>query len=304
MQNRTPRNADRALAKRLAPRRGSGRMHARGFSYVEMLVALSILAMVATIAVIAYSSILSHRPASIQSEEVIIAGNALLSFYALNTDRISVARAPSYSAAAQAESMREQLYEDVNSAVAVFCLGRNGVNQDRMTNIAVPSSFDGRTITNPMTFRALLPNLPNYTATTSNAVRARNSTLFIIQPSASISQLAVRAIYETDMIATITPPGVYATVRRYVGSTLTSYYHVFYPSIGGAIATNTFSPLAMFYPRDLSVGRPKPFTLVWWPDPASPRLPAISSGSDSRDGFTNMAGQSSLFFVIPTFPAL
>ena len=51
----------------------------------------------------------------------------------------------------------------------------------------------------------------------------------------------------------------------------------------------------------------QPFTFVWWPDPLLSSLggsavPPLSN--NARANYSNMAGRTSFFFVLPAFPSL
>lgn len=286
----------------------------RGFSFVELVVALSIGAVVVVVAVIAYGAILRNGLPSIRNEDVTVPSGVLLNFYGLNSSLISVSRAPNFTAAAAAEDLRNRFHEDVSSAVAVFCLGRDGRNTVHPTNLFLSDTNDVRTWTGPANFKALLTNnSDDFTTNTNYALKGSNLSIYIIGPSTTLGRatntttnLVVRAIYDADLITNTTPPGVYASVRRYVGSTNTAFYHVFYGSDYRTV-TNTFWPLAYYYPKGTvnGVTNARPFYLVWWPDPSCSVLPpAAPTNTNTRDAYTNMGGQSSFSFVVPVFPGL
>jgi len=275
-----------------------------GFTYVELVVALSIAAIVLTAAVMAYGTISGTRVVSIRSEVIRLASSTATNLYVSTNRLISVPVAPNYGSLLQAETMRERLYQDISTATANFLLGRDGLNTYRVEQLGIDFTNDGRRMLTPMAFRQVLPNANDYSATATNALQTVNSTLYVLNASTTNGFLVVRSTYETDFILmTEEPQGVYATVRRYEGFELTDYYHVFYPQ------TNTnlsFRPLGYVFNRgtvnDVSVD--KPFYLMWWPDPSSPRLPDSSGSGQDRAGYTNMANQTPFFFVIPAFPAL
>jgi hypothetical protein len=121
-----------------------------------------------------------------------------------------------------------------------------------------------------------------------------------------------------DFVPSVEPAGgTVASVRRYSGtntSVPTDYYHVFYP--GTANGTDGFRPLAVFFGRTaadedgndpFAVAVNQPFTFVWWPDPLVSRLGGGAvpvSSTNARGNYSNMAGRTSLFFVLPAFPSL
>jgi hypothetical protein len=266
---------------------------------VELVVALSIAAIVLTAAVLAFGTISGTKLVSIRSENISLGSTTLTNYFASTNSPLSVPRAPNYGAMAQAELMRNRLHEDLSSAVAAFLLGRDGLNSFRPTTIEFTN--DGRTILTPMAFRAILPNAADFSTSATNALQTVNSSLYLMDASTTNSILRVRCIYETDFLPIASPPGVYVSVRRYRGFQLTDYYHVFYPD-----QTNTFRPLGYVYNTGTvnGVEVKKPFYLLWWPDPMAARLPDATSGGQARAGYTNMANQTSLSFVIPAFPDL
>ena len=277
------------------------------FTFVEMVVALAVGASVMMAAVLAYGAIVHNGFPSVKDENVVINDGSLQVFYGMDSNTISVSRAPNFTAAAMAEDMRSRFQNDVSSAVAVFCLGRTGSNTLHPVSIPISATNDVRTWAGRSNFSALLANSNAFTNSTSNAINGGNLSVYILGPSTDATHLTVRAVYDTDLVTNTTPAGVYASVKRYEGSDLTGYYHIFYTSDNWTV-TNTFWPLACYFPRNSSTcTNSKPFYLVWWPDPAAASLPPaanLSPGTNVRASYTNMGGQSSFSFVIPAFPAL
>ncbi len=277
------------------------------FTFVEMVVALAIGAGVLVVAVLAYGAIFRSGLPSLRDEEVQIPAATMLNFYGTNTTSLAVSRAPNLTAAAMAESLGQRFREDVSKAVAVYCLGRDGLNSLHPAVVLLSETNDVRTWTDRNNFRALLPNSNTFTTNTNAAIRGSNLSIYLLGPSTNMSQIPVLAVYDADLVTNTTPAGVYASVRRYEGSTFTDFYHVFYTSDRSTV-TNSFWPLACYYPRNsANCTNARPFYLVWWPDPASSRLPPATNGSPGtnvRAAYTNMGGQSTLSFVIPAFPAL
>ncbi len=292
-------------------------------TYVEIVVALAISAVVCTVAMIAYGTIVNRADLGRSvSEDVVLPSGAMFNFYGSNATTVAVSRAPNFAASAMAESLRERLYADVATATAVFVLARN----DRTTSATRPStlplatSVDARTLTTPDAFRTqfvtAIPAAAMVFTTYEGATSTTGTSLFVLNTSGNSTSLTVRAIYETDLVATTTPAGVYATVRRYQGGTCTDYFHVFYPD-----ETNSFSPLAAYFQKsalpltgNATVDRyrnaaERPFYFLWWPDPSRPNLAsdlpaeAITSG-EPRAGYATMADRTSFFFTVPAFPAL
>jgi hypothetical protein len=287
-----------------------------GFTFVELVVAMCIGAGVIMVAVLAYGAIARNGPARHQTNVHLT--NAA-SLYNTTNSLIAVSEAPSFAAAAMAESMRERLLRDISSASAVCCLSRNKANATglRVTNLALPTNFEERQMVTPENFRTnLIEPTPNVYTAYSGATTSTNLSIYILGSSGTATNVLVKAIYETDFVNIGDPPGVYASVRRYVGTTMTDYYHVFYPG-----QTNDFSPLAAFFERS-SLGSTgtaavdryrkaaeRPFYFVWWPDPArknlsSDYLPETLDSTNSRFIYSGMSGATSFFFVIPAFPPL
>lgn len=287
-----------------------------GFTFVELVVAMCIGAGVIMVAVLAYGAISRNGPSRHQANVRLT--NAA-SLYTTTNTLIAVSEAPSFAAASMAESMRERLLRDISSASSVCCLSRNKANATglRVTNLALPTNFDERQMVTPENFRTnLIEPVPNVYTAYSGATTATNLSIYILGNSGSTTNVLVNAIYETDFVNTADPPGVYASVRRYVGTTMTDYYHVFYPG-----QTNDFSPLAVFFEKE-SLGTTgtaaidryrkaenRPFYFVWWPDPARKNLssdyqPETLDATNSRFIYSGMSGATSLFFVIPAFPPL
>jgi len=270
-----------------------------GFTYVELIVAISIAAGVLTAAVMAFGTISGTKIVSIRSENITLGTSVLTNFFASTNPLISVPQAPNYGALAQAEIMRERLHQDLSSSVASFLLGRDGLNSTRVETITFTN--DGRTIMTPMAFRGLLTNSSDFSSSATNALQTVNSSLYILNASTTNDTLRIRCVYETDFVPIASPLGVYASVRRYQGVQLTDYYHIFYPG-----QTNTFRPAGYVFNRGTvnGVNVSRPFYLLWWPDPLARLLPSVTSGGQARAGYTNMANQTPYFFVIPAFPAL
>ena len=296
----------------------SGLKTSSGFTFVEILVAMVIGAAVIMVAVLAYGTIARNGPSRRQANVTLA---SVIALYGTNIPLIAVSEAPSYTAAAMAESMRERLLGDIASASAVCCLARSGPNVGgRPTNLPLPTNFDVRGMVTPDNFRTnLIEPTPNVYASYTGATTNANLSIYILGCSDTSTNVLVKAIYETDFVnLTNAPSGVYASVRRWVGITLTDYYHVFYPG-----QTNSFSPVAVFFDQSTNYlgssgnattdryrqAAGRPFYFVWWPDPArkslaSSYLRETLTTTNPRYGYTNMPGATSFFFVIPAFPPL
>lgn len=303
----------------------------RGFTLVEIVVATFIATMLITAVVIAYSTLVSGRQAA-SSGDVIIGSAAMQNFYSSAGTTLSyVPTAPSAAARFAAGSVRDEFYDDIRHASAIFCLARNDLNTVRPSSIAVSSDFQGRAVDTPEAFREVLaaayPDAGTIFLSYRGTSSATNGTIYVLEPSPSTTSLTVRAIYEIDLTPVTSPvSGTYASVRRYGtdengGATLVLspyYYDVFYPSSAATIA---FNPLFVAFERHarntvvegdsidrLKVAAGRPFYFIWWPDPSMPELNArswITYGStDPRASYPAMGGRTAYFFVVPMMPAL
>ncbi len=291
-----------------------------GFTFVEIIIAVAIGATVITTAVLAYQAITTTGTRWGVSGDVQLPAGAIANLYGLSGNYVSSAFAPNFSMAAQAESMRERLHDDISSASAVFCLGRNGRSTVRPSTLAIGTGVDARLLTTPAIFQSYLASVDASSASVftsyQGASASTNASLFILKASDDTAAIDVSAIYEVDMIASTNPVGTYASVRRYEGAVCTDFYHIFYQG-----ETNTFQPLMVYFERDatgltgdVAIDRYKqaanrPFYFMWWPDPAAPRLTGLPlaeslTTSQPRAGYINMADRTSFFFVLPAFPPL
>ena len=317
----------------------SHRPRHRGFSLVELACVSALSMAVFGAAVLAFRAISIQQTRSTHYGQVTAGAETLNNFYGLqNTASFNTWFAPNYGRAIQAEEMRELFYADQESASAVFALPRIGRSNIRPTAIALPPRTPGRLVDTPNAFLSVLAATAPEAASIFTATeglppaQAAQASVFIIQPSLNSEpdQLTVRCLWEIDIIPVAggpsTPSGTYASVRRYVGPTLTRYYDIFYKDDASA-----FGPVVVHFERaaraaggatspagtaNVKRAAGSPFYFMWWPDPAAPTLrphggtPATSlNGSplapgDVRLGYAAHYGQSSLFFVVPMFPSI
>jgi len=296
-------------------------LKARAFTFVELVVALGIGATVLAVAVIAYGSI-NRYGTSRRQVNVNIGITPAYAFYGATDPMIAVSEAPSFAAVAMANSIRERFRGDLLSATAVVCLARNKPNSLRPTNLIIPTNLDVRRLITPENFRTNLIDTNNlvYTNFSTNsygngATVATNLSIYFLYSTVNNTNITVDAIYESDWITvTNAPVGVYASVRRYVGTNMTDYYHVFYPE-----ATNDAfdRPNAAFFTRsgvtsgDSRYRRAenRPFYFAWWPDPmnrtnGSEYPPEGSIPATARGDYMLQSGATSYFFAFPAFPPL
>ena len=304
----------------------------RAFTFVELLVALCIGAMIIAVAAMAYGTIGSYGISRRQVNVQIGLAN-MVNFYPGSSGAIvAVSEAPSMAATAMANIMRERLYSDISYASAVCCLARNKGNFLRPTTITIPTNIDPRTLVSPDQFRALIytnsavyTNFNSSTNLINGATSTTGLTIYILSytnnPTNNINVRDVRAIYESDWVTvTNAPAGTYASVRRYDGENLTDYYHVFYP---GKTNNATNHPVAAFFTKSNTTNgdanyrkaENRPFYFVWWPDPSWVPYPATNelaskyptnatTPSGARSNYWKQEGTTSYFFVIPAFPSL
>jgi len=300
---------------------------ARGFSLVELLVAAAIGAAVITAAVVAFA-VVSGASTRGGRVDVQLPGQTHTQLYGSAASYVTVWPNPNYAEAAKARLLRDKLMEDASTATAVFALGRDApwtnARVGAVTNLL--ASTDLRDFATPAGFRQLLAtnNVPGaaiFSTNQTGPLTTTNATIFVVGSlesqnfaagSTNRNSLNMVATYEVDFVPTTVPSGTYVSVRRYDpdnGSVPTDYYHVFYP--GEDNGGNGFRPLAVHFARQAAGGAyaaapNHPFTFIWWPDPLVSRLHggAVPSagGSPLRSAYSNMAGRTSLFTVVPTFP--
>jgi len=289
---------------------------------VELLVAAAIGAAVITAAAIGFA-VVSGASTKGGRIDVQLPGSTHSALYGTGASYVTMWPNPSYAQAAKARLLRDKLMEDVSAGTAVFCLGRNGSGGSRPAQIPITSSdwYDLRVCATPASFRQLLVDnniggAGAFAADQTGPLSTVNASIFVVggllSQDAGNNTLRMVATYEVDFIATTSPPGTYASVRRYDpddASVPTDYYHVFYP--GEDNGGGGFRPLAVFFGRQQAGGTYNiapnhPFTFVWWPDPLVSQLSGASvpsaGGSPMRSAYANMAGRTSLFTVLPAFP--
>lgn len=300
------------------------------FTLVEILVAAAIGAALITAAVIGFGTV-SQLAVREGTENVSLPSGVIANLYGTNLPSLTMGGNPNYFQSAQARRMKDRLMSDVSASSAVFCLGRNtnGAPVLRPAELAVTNRTDFRSHSTPSAFRDFLVSVNSELgdvfpeAQDGALLQTTNASIYCLGTLASVSDytntLTVLATYEVDFVPSVSPPGgTVASVRRYSGtnnSVPTDYYHVFYP--GEANGSDGFRPLAAFFGRQaanagggdpFAVAVNQPFTFVWWPDPLASRLGGLAVPAASTDlaraNYTNMAGRTSLFIVLPAFPSL
>jgi type II secretory pathway pseudopilin PulG len=331
MKNNLPRRTPPPDGMILAGRRSA---RVRAFTLVELLVTISIAALVITSAILALGALQRARETANLVAVVDIGSGLALSFYDLGQSTIQTWNAPSFGRRALADEMRDVFLDDVAQSTAVFALAREAHASLRPNTLAVPIPAP-RT---PDEFRAALvaaeASADTVFSTLTTVLRRSNSSdpipvnssIFLIGPS-SPGSLNIRAIYEIDFVeieeSSNNPvAGIYATARRYVSGSLTFFYDVFYPAdevvTGNAGLAETrnapFSPVARYFSDTegslwFETGRrPRAFYFFWWPDPGAGRLngeifaQSLATG-DPRQDYPNMGRRTAFFLAVPQFPS-
>lgn len=312
MRPRRPRNEKRWFRfPAAAPRRD-------GFTLVELLMAIAISGGVIATAVLAFQAATQANNRLGSYAPVALPAGVSTNFYGTGIPTVNSYIAPNYGRLAQAGLMRDYLYEDIAHASAVYCLARDGraSGAARLSSLAVPLGYDARQLDSPEAFRLFLvsamPDLEPMFRPYANVAGYENLSIYILMPSENPAELSIRAIYELDLVPATNGSGTYASVRRYQGTSCTDYYDVFYPA---SAATENFSPTAVWFGRGAGSDEvfrqaaESPFYFVWWPDPGMSTLKTTQDlngfpSSDPRSAYASMVGRTSLFMVLPMFPAL
>lgn len=295
-----------------------------GFTLAEVLIAAAIGAAVITAAAIGFA-VVSGASLRGGRVDVQLPGNTYANLYGNNADYVTVWPNPNYSEAAKARALRDKLMEDVSASTAVFCLGRNGTwTNARPGSVEFPGTTDLRNFSTPTAFRQFLvtnnvPGASGFATNQSGVSSATNMTVFVVGGLASSdfstnanNSLRLVATYELDFVPATSPAGIYASVRRYdpdEGNVPTDFYHCFYPD--EANGSDGFRPLRVYFGRQglggvYDIAPNQPFNFLWWPDPLVSQLGGAAvpaaGGSPLRSAYSNMAGRTSLFSVVPAFP--
>ena len=349
-----------------------------GFSLTELMIVGGMAAAIFTTASLAYRTITVHQRLGTNFNTVNLGPAITKAFYGSTSGSMDVYTAPNFGITARAEVMKNVFWDDVAHSSAVMCVPRpaivvnptssasdkvTGVNYIHPLLLPVPNptgaspvpdpqgtftfSGAGFVMDHPNSFVSILQanNPSGYPfAFTGQAYRgvpnlaSVNASIFVLQMSTEANKLAVRAIYDIDLLeisdpsVTTTPnSGTYASVRRYVpvpaatgGATqatgLTHYYDVLYP--GPNQPPSQFGPIFACFERSVRKAvtetgsaqafkraTDRPFYFIWWPDPATPRLQGTpSSGSysanDPRTYYISHENQSCWMFTVPMFPPL
>jgi len=315
----------RELSSDRTTRRGNG-----GWTFVEMLVAIGLSAMFLGAASLVFGSISANSKRLTQVVAVEIGANARQNFYGQSGSVQNAYSAPNFGRAAYAQTVRDLLLEDADYSEAVFCLPRQLPNTIRPEFLRYLAGDEGSTtprprLDSPEAFRAFLAAVePTSSAIYDSPIRTvpaanrPNTTIYFLAPEADPGYIRVRAVYEIDLVPVSSPPGIYASVRRYQNEALTHYYDVYYPPGDGDAFHPVFAAFERRARRTVNEGpaidrfklaEDRPFYFLWLPDPAvNPyQLPPVAPSSPSnspKQAYERMTGKSSLLLVLPLFPNL
>jgi prepilin-type N-terminal cleavage/methylation domain-containing protein len=298
-----------------------------GFTFVEMLVAISLSALFIGTAATVLSAITQNSKHFSTVHNLAIGTSANQNFYGLTTSAVRVPGAPNYGRLGFVHEMRDQFYEDVSRSEGVYCLARTGLNSIRPEWLAWPHSAPtaGKPVLDtPEAFRQFLATAEPTSAGIFTAYRnvppasAPNTSIFLTAPTDQADYIKVQAVYEIDYLASTSPAGVYASVRRYKNGAMTHYYDVFFENSASTVLLPTFVAFesrARLASNEgaaidrFKTGRSGPFYLIWLPDPSinpatTTAVTAPTSTSDPRQAYGHLAGKTGFMLTAPMFPSL
>ena len=331
-----------------------------------------------TTASLAYRTITVHQRLSTTFQTVQLGPAITNAFYGTTAGTMDVYTAPNFGMTARAEVLRNVFWDDLAHSSGVMCLPRPAITVDALSSstdhvtginfihpllkpVPNPTGITpapdpqgtftytgaGYALDHPNAFlQVLLDNNPAgmpfaFSGQTYRGVpdpNAVNGSIFILQMSTESNKIAIRAIYDIDLLAVSDPNittspnvGTYASVKRYVpvpasaaglaqDTGLTHYYDVLYP--GPDQPPTQFGPIFACFERSVRSAvvetnteqafkraADRPFYFIWWPDPATPRLqgtPATATytATDPRNYYTTHENQTCWMFTVPMFPPL
>ncbi len=302
----------------------------RGWTFVEMLVAISLSAVFMGAAALVYASISTHSKRLARVVTVTVGEEICQAFYEQEGATIGAYAAPNYGRAALAQDFRDRLIEEAAGASVIHCLPRSRPNTVRPQFLPYAAGEPGSTqrpprLDSPEDFRRYLIQAEPAAAAIYDlpirnvpAATHPNSSLFLLAPSEEPGHLRVLAVYEIDFLSTSQPLGTYASVRRYQNGSLSHYYDVFYPGDSSAWPLPSFVAFEHRSRRAVlegtaidrfKVAESVPFYFLWLPDPAvdlqSVTLPPPSAPAHSPlAAYEAQGARSSLGLVLPVFPEL
>lgn len=302
----------------------------RAWTFVELLVAISLSAVFLGAASLVYSSINvnSKRLATVVTVNVGAAQKQAL--YGQSGATLGAYAAPCFGRAAYARDFLGLIRDDLENASLAHCLPRIAMNTIRPEFLRYQAGDAGSSLApprldTPENFRQFLISVEGgasaiYDTAIRNVPSASrpNTTLFILMPDANPGYLRVKAVYEIDYTAVTSPAGTYASARRYKNGALTHYYDVFFETGAGSLPVPSFVTFEQTSRKAVNEGTSidrfkiaewSPFYLLWLPDPAiNPHkianATATAPTSSPLRAYENLASRSSLSLVVPMFPSL
>ncbi|MDF1825653.1 MAG: hypothetical protein P1U68_13490 [Verrucomicrobiales bacterium] len=302
----------------------------RGWTFAEMLIAISLSAVFLGAAALVFSSISANSKRLTRILTVSIGSNTKQNFYGQSGSTVRVYSAPNFGKAAFAQTFRDLMLEDASNASAVYCLPRTLDNSIRPEFLRYEAGDDGVELPRPRldtsnSFRSFLAiSEPTSAGIYDRTIRnvpptdRPQATIYMLTPETETGYVRVLAVYEIDLVATTSPVGHYASVRRYKNNSLTHYYDVFYEAGPG----DAFAPLFVTFEREsraavnegqsidrFKIAEGNPFHLIWLPDPAiNPYKEAawtpVDPAGSPRSTYEHMAGKTSFLVAIPMFPSI
>lgn len=252
-----------------------------GYTAVELLLVLSLSAVIMGTFVVSLGTLSSSRPTTVSTVSNPLDAIRRSNYYFGSTETVNrdAVIAPHYGMMAQAEKLREQFQTDIVSATAVFCLYRTGMNAYRPHNIFYNPTLHGELDT-PQKFRAHLISIGALTPSqfvdyrnplnTVASKPAENATVFLLTFSKVEKLFKVLSIYEIDVLritSTTQAQGFHASVRRFADNPVLATMPAS-TSSGGSNTAGSFVAMAfssgyeVFYPP--SVPRPDPLKTNEW----------------------------------------
>lgn len=297
-----------------------------GWTFVEMLVAVALSSVCLGAGALALQSISSNAKRTTSIIEIDIGETTNQDFYGNEGGKIRTYIAPNFGKIMFAQEIRDKLVEDAQRSTAVFCLPRSIPNTIHPETLSYPGgSVERPQLDTSEAFRAFL-GVVETTSTGIFTTSYRNippadkpsTSIFLLGPSSDTDKIQVNAIYEIDFLKPSNAPGTYASVKRYIGESLTHYYDVYYPPGNG----DAFHPQFVQFEHEsrllagesadikrFQIAPHTPFYLMWLPDPSiNPYKKAKWTSADAstavRSTYEHMAGKTSFSLALPMFPSL
>ncbi len=306
-----------------------------GFSLLELVLVAAVCAMIFSALALAYRSASINLRRTSTYQTVTLSNPVSSSFFPGSAPAsVDSYVAPNFGRSTVADQARNMFMEDSEKSIAVFALPRKGsLNAIRQRTLSL-GTYMAQSLDTPAKFLECLSSVP---ATAANAAvfttyrgappestgsgpsfgYLTNGTIFCLQPSGSATQMWVRAVWEIDYVpftdATGTPC-LYATVRRYVNTTLTFYYDIVFRNSTLAQVGVPFVHFERSARNTVTEGnanfklaRNQPFYMIWWPDPSMSGISTTATAATytgARASYWRKEGQTSSVIIVPQYPAL